>query len=131
MRGLWRQNGVIPMIRATALIAFAGYIVWNAAWLLLGHIPPSIFAYCTGLPCPTTGMTRSIVWLVRGDLRNCLLFNPFTVVYLSLAAISTCILLKRALQRRVVVLPSSVGWAWFIALAFGWMTKFALGNQYW
>ena len=131
MLGMRQQDRVTRIIRATALIAFGGYVAWNAAWLLLGHVPPSIFAYFTGLPCPSTGMTRSIASLWRGDVRNFLLFNPFTPAYLSLISISAFILLKRALQRKHIALPNSVAWAWLITLALGWVTKFGLGSQYW
>jgi hypothetical protein len=121
----------MPTIRAIALSAFAAYLAWNASWLFHGHVPPSILAYYSGLPCPTTGMTRSVISLWRGDIRNSLLFNPFTVVYLVLTGLSAYILLAQALRRRDVVLPKGFGWAWLIALGCGWVTKFALGHQYW
>ena len=128
---VWKQDRVRFGVKHFAIVAFIGYVVWNASWLLCHQIPPSIWTYCTGLPCPTTGMTRSIVWLWRGDIQNCLRFNPFTAVYLSLTGISTAILLRRALQRRNIALPNSVGWGWLITLTLGGVAKFALGSAYW
>lgn len=118
-------------IKTIALIAFGGYILWNAAWFLHGCVPPSIFAFCTGLPCPTTGTTRSVLSLWHGDIHGFFLFNPLTTVYIALTGISAFILLRRSLQRQEVILPKSVGWAWLLVLVSGWVTKFTLGSKYW
>ena len=131
MRRLQKQNWVIPRIKTIALITFAGYIVWNAAWLFHGQIPPSIFSYCTGLPCPTTGMTRSIICLCRGNALNFFLFNPFTLVYLALTGGSFLLMLNRCIQRKDIAIPGFIAWAWMVALEMGWFTKIAIGNRYW
>jgi len=118
-------------IKTVALIAFGGYVVWNVTWLSHGRFPPSIFAFCVGLPCPTTGITRSILSLWHGNLRDFIFFNPFTTIYIGLAGISAFILLRHSLYRQEVVLPNCIGWAWFFVLFCGWLTKFALGSKYW
>ena len=118
-------------VKTIALIAFAGYVVWNAAWLLHGRIPPSIFFYCTGLPCPTTGMTRSMIALCRGNVRDFFLFNPFTLIYLALIGGSVLFVLQRYRRQQPIVLPSFMAWAWLAALGLGWLAKFAIGNRYW
>ena len=123
----WLTSGV----KVVALIAFGGYVAWNAAWLLCGHIPPSIFAYYTGLPCPTTGMTRSLLSLREGDWRSFFLFNPLTSVYLALTGISAVALVKRRLQGEGWVLPAFLAWSWLFALAVGWFLKVAIGKKYW
>ena len=93
--------------------------------------PPSIFEYCTELPSPTTGMTRSLVLLREGDWRSFFLFNPLTSVYLALTGISAVILVKQRIQGKRLALPSFLAWSWLIALALGWLLKFAIGNKYW
>ena len=118
-------------IRTLAIIAFGGYVAWNAAWLLNRHVPPSIFMYCTGLPCPTTGMTRSLLALCHGDLRDFFLFNPFTLGYLTLAGISVVTLFHRYIRGATFVLPGLLGWSWLVFLVLGFAAKFAIGKQYW
>ena len=126
-----KSDGVRSRIKTIALIAFGGYVLWNATWLLRGCTPPSILTFCTGLPCPTTGMTRSVLALSRGDMQSFFLFNPLTSVYVALTGISAVMLLRRFLQTREAILPASVGWAWLLVLVTGWITKFALGSKYW
>ena len=125
------QDRVTSGIKVIALIAFGGYVAWNAAWLFRGHLPPSIFAYCTGFPCPTTGVARSLVSLCAGDVRGFFLFNPLTSVYLALIGVSAVILIKRRIQGAHWVLPNFVAWSWLVALALGWLLKFVIGNKYW
>src|ERR1022692_3864522 len=51
---------VTQLERSTALGLFVVYCIWNAYWLLQWRLPPSLFSAITGLPCPTTGGTRSV-----------------------------------------------------------------------
>jgi hypothetical protein len=125
------QDRVTSGIKTFALVAFGGYVAWNATWILCGRIPPSIFTYFTGLPCPTTGMTRSIESLIRGDLRQFILFNPLTLIYLGLTATSAIMLAKRKIQDDQWALPSVMALIWFASLALGWLVKFAIGSKYW
>jgi hypothetical protein len=124
--GLRRQ-----VVRATALCAFVGYVVWNAVWLSRGRIPPSILLGLTGLPCPTTGGVRSLQALSRGEVLLALHFNPLTPVYLLLLGGTAWMLAGRMLRRRPLLLPSYMGWAWGISLGLGWIAKFVLGRRYW
>ena len=88
--------------------------------------------YCTGLPCPTTGVTRSLLSLRElGRIRDFFLFNPLTSAYVALAAATALALLRRCLGRRPLVLPTVLGWSWLACLALGWLAKFALGKAYW
>ena len=128
---LRKQDGVKSQIKTIALIAFGGYVMWNATWLICGHIPPSIFAYCTGLPCPTTGMTRSIASLCDGNLKEFFLFNPLTSVYLGLAGVSVAVLLNQKIRGKDCVLPNVLAWSWLFVIALGWLLKFAIGSKYW
>ena len=114
------------LARATALGAFAVYAAWNLAWLSRGRVPPSILYAVTGVPCPTTGCTRSLLALAHGDLTESLLLNPFTLVYLALLAMTFLALLKRFCARQPMTLPTWVGWAWAASLLAGWVAKITL-----
>ena len=118
-------------IRTVALIAFGGYVAWNVAWFFHGLSPPSVFSYCTGLPCPTTGMTRSILSACRGNVQDFLLFNPFTLVYLALMGASALLVLGGHIKGKEIALPPAMAWSWMAALALGWLAKFAIGGRYW
>ena len=131
MRVVRRYNRMTRATKYISLIALGGYACWNAAWLVQGRLPPSIFRYFTGLPCPTTGMARSLLWICRGDVGYSLLFNPLTFVYLGLIVVSGGCLLRCVIQHRERTIPPLVAWVWFVALAVGWAAKFALGSKYW
>lgn len=118
-------------VRLAALAAFAFYLLWNAAWIALGRIPPSILRALTGLPCPTTGGLRSLGALLRGEWLQAPLWNPFTLIYIALFGYSTAVLAGQMLRRQRLVLRPVAGWLWGAALALGWAAKFVLGPKYW
>lgn len=126
MRLLRMQDRLRLFSKALGLSALAGYLVWNAAWLARGEIPPSIFLYLTGWPCPTTGMTRSLLLLARGDVAGSLFQNPLTLGYLALLAVSLALVLRDAARRRPPALPPRLAWAWALALGAGWAVQIAL-----
>ena len=128
---MWKQDGMRFGVKHFAIVAFIGYVVWNAAWLLSCHIPPSIWTYCTGLPCPTTGVCRSLLALCRGDFCTAILFSPFAMPYIGLTCLSGFLVLKCHLRRHELVLPPLVVRAWFFTLSVGWVAKFVLGIEYW
>jgi hypothetical protein len=117
--------------KSAACACFVAYLGWNAWWLAHGRIPPSILLFVTGLPSPTTGGIRSLHALLVGHVGQSLRFNPLTVVYIALLAVSAAVLLRQCLQRRPLALPNWTAWSWFGALALGWAAKFALGPAYW
>ena len=131
MLRLPRPDGLTALLRPIGLAAFAAYVLWNLIWLAQGAIPPSILLYSTGLPCPTTGVCRSLLAFLRGDYRQGLLFNPFTLPYLSLLAASSLILLSQILRRRRPRLPGFLAACWATSLALGWAAKFLIGRAYW
>jgi len=118
-------------VKRFAIAAFIGYVVWNALWLLRGRIPPSIWTYCTGLPCPTTGVCRSLLALSHGDFCTAILFNPFTLLYICLIGLSGAVVLRQFLRRHEPTLPPLLVRAWCFALCFGWAAKFVLGREFW
>jgi hypothetical protein len=118
-------------IRCLALGAFVFYLVWNAMWIAKGRIPPSILTAFTGIPCPTTGGTRSVLALCHGKWRQAFLYNPLTPVYLLLFAYSVVTLSRQMLAGKRLVLQQLTARAWLAALTVGWAAKFALGRKYW
>jgi len=60
---------------AIGTIAFAG--IWQHQLELL---PPCLFKHLTGIPCPTCGVTRSVVSLSKLDLYDSFLYNPLSMI---------------------------------------------------
>ena len=119
------------VVRPVALGAFIFYLVWNAAWIAGGQIPPSIMKSILGLPCPTTGGYRSILAFCRGDFAQSFLFNPMTLAYILLFGYSITVLSRQKFKRERLVLRPLIVWMWCLSLGIGWAAKFALGKQYW
>ncbi|MGO9642077.1 MAG: DUF2752 domain-containing protein [Candidatus Acidiferrales bacterium] len=126
-----RQNGGQGTSPLWAQASFAAYLAWNVAWLASGRIPPSVLRALLGLPCPTTGCTRSLVALLHGNLYASLLWNPLTVPILILLAVSLQMLFLAALRKKELTLPKWVGAAWWSVLLMAWLSKFLLGRAYW
>ena len=114
-----------------ARVPFAAYVCWNVLWLTSGKIPPSALRELFGIPCPTTGCTRSLTALLHGNVLASLLWNPFTVPILILLGISLQFLFLAALRKKELLLPKWVGTAWFCILLLAWISKFILGRAYW
>ncbi len=132
MPAMRRQARLIAaMVRAVALGMFGFYLLWNALWLGSGKLPDSILRALTGIPCPTTGATRSLLALLRGEWCQSLLWNPFTLVYVALAGVSAGLLARQLLNRERLVLSPAVARFWVISLAAGWIVKLMIGPQYW
>jgi len=112
-------------------VLFAAYMAWNVAWLASERIPPSLLRGLFGIPCPTTGCTRSLIFLFHGNLQASLLWNPFTVPILILLIDSSQILFLCALREMELVLPKWIGTAWWSILVLAWVSKFLIGPAYW
>jgi hypothetical protein len=120
----------------------------EALWLLVGgaslcllgvalatpgiQLPRCAFKTITGLPCPTCGLTRTIIALSRGDLDHAAFMNPLATVacaagliYLLYAAVVLALRLPRfrptvsaAGARRVriaAIAAIATNWIWLIA----------------
>jgi Protein of unknown function (DUF2752) len=120
----------------------------EALWLLVGgaslcllgvalatpgiQLPRCAFKTITGLPCPTCGVTRTILALSRGDLDRALFMNPLATVacgigavYLLYAAVVLALRLPRfrptvstagAHRVRVATVAAlGINWIWLIA----------------
>jgi len=127
----YSQSLIDRVVRRLSLGCFLFYLLWNAAWIAKGQIPPSILKALTGLPCPTSGGCRSLLALCRGEFYLSFCFNPLLLVYLSLFIYSLTVLLRQRIGGRRLVLSPWLAWAWCAALLVGWAAKFALGNKYW
>jgi len=131
MRRLRHQAGLSWGLKATAIAAFAGYCAWNVFWLSRGRLPPSLWSHCTGLPCPSSGLVRSLGSLSAGRFGDFVLYNPFTVAFVALFVASLLCLAGSWRKDRSPRLPDAVGRLWLITLAAAWAAKFLVGRQYW
>jgi hypothetical protein len=66
-------------LRTLAIALFVVYIAWNVFWLSHAKVPPSLFQTLTGLPCPTTGGTRSLRQMCQRNWRESLRYNSMTL----------------------------------------------------
>ena len=66
------------------LLAFAGYI-----WLYVNYrhdfgnnndFTLCLFKNITGIPCPSCGITRSLTFLIQGNIREAFYINPLGIV---------------------------------------------------
>jgi hypothetical protein len=120
----------------------------EALWLLVGgaslcvlgvalatpgiQLPTCGFKAITGLPCPTCGLTRTIIALSRGNVERAAFMNPLATIlcfaglaYLVYAAIVLALRLPRfrptlstAGARRVriaAIATITINWLWLIA----------------
>jgi hypothetical protein len=120
----------------------------EALWLLVGgaslcllgvalvtpgiQLPRCAFKTITGLPCPTCGVTRTVIALSRGDVERGLFMNPLAaiacaaaLVYLAYAAVVLALRLPRFRPtvsavgarwlRIATVAVVAVNWIWLIA----------------
>jgi hypothetical protein len=99
------------------------YAGWQVLWLSQGQLPPALFLALTGLPAPTTGGTRSLLCLLRGDWRGSLYYNAMTVPIALLGIVSTAWPIVQVVRGRRVHLPRGIGLAWVVVLALAWSIK--------
>ena len=88
------KNSRLPVLRILA-----------PAFLLLAYLASSIgvslciFYSLTGLPCPGCGMTRSVHFLIHGDLLHSLQYHPLGLISFLVCALATGTLFSRKLTR--------------------------------
>ncbi|HEX4143155.1 MAG TPA: DUF2752 domain-containing protein [Pirellulales bacterium] len=121
-------TGLARSAAGSLLVVYCGR---NAFWLVEGRIPPSLFWAVTGLPCPTTGGTRSLICLAHGDWAASLRWNPLTLPIIVLLVITLCSLGQRLWTRRPALLPRPflLAWGWLLAIA--WACKLWGDSRYW
>ena len=126
LRTVWRSG-----LRAVFTALLAVYGGWNLYWLAQLQLAPSLFQTLTGLPCPTTGCTRSFLALCRAEWQESLRFNALLVPICLLAIVSVLLLGGQAVQRRKLSLPSVLVVLWGIVLPLAWILKLAGDPRYW
>lgn len=118
-------------LRVIASALLVTYLWWNGAWLSLGHAPPSLMLALTGLPAPTTGMTRSLLQLIDGNWAASLAWNPFAVPLLALFLVSIGRVAVQGICGRRLELGTTLGRCWLGVLLAAWAAKFLIGPGYW
>lgn len=131
MSSLRQQAWVMLFLKWTGILGFICYLFWNAFWLYQSRLPPSIWSSLTRLPCPSSGVTRSVESLLYGDYKGFFLFNPFTTLFAVLFAFSVFRLVESWRVKRELLLPSTLGRLWLVSLVGGWICKFLIGPEYW
>jgi Protein of unknown function (DUF2752) len=64
---------------------------------------PCAFHWMTGIPCPGCGLTRSILALLQGRLKDSVLLHPFgPLLFLALAAALAAAVMPRILRERLI-----------------------------
>lgn len=119
------------VLRTLLLGMFLVYVGWNFYWLTKLRLAPSIFQSLTGLPCPTTGGTRSLFALLRGELTESLRYNALCVPICLLFAVTLSQLLMQALRGKRLALRPWLVWIWIVILPLAWLIKLAGDSSYW
>ena len=125
------QRVLNSALRVVAPLMFGVYVAWNIYHLTGGRLPPSLMKGIFGLPAPTTGGTRSIRCLLRGDFAESLHWNAMALPILAVFFVSVGILLLQLLRRRPLRLPSFMNWSWFIVLVTAWVLKLTGSPAWW
>lgn len=118
-------------LRTLFLVMLAIYVSWNLYWLVQLRIAPSLFQTLTGLPCPTTGCTRSFFALIRGDWQESLRFNALLVPICLLTMASVLQLVGQVVKRHKLALSRALVVLWAVILPLAWVLKLASNPQYW
>lgn len=122
----WRKS---LALFATAL--FVVYVGWNLFWLAQGRLAPSLFLTITGLPCATTGCTRSLMAWSRGDWLAALRYNPLSLAFVGLLLASWSQMAWQVVRRKRLRLHPVVAWGWGVSLTAGWIYKLLSDPAYW
>ncbi len=125
------KKAVWHIERTTALGLFVVYCLWNLFWLFQWRIPPSLFWAFTKLPCPTTGCTRSVMCLLRGEIAESLRWNLLTIPILVLFSITVGCVGLRLANRQPLQLHGHFLRAWGLLLAVAWLCKLFGNSNYW
>ncbi len=106
-----------------AVATIAVYSAWQVYWLGNGQLPPALFLAITGLPAPTTGGTRSLLCLLRGDWIGALHHNVMAVPIALMTISCVAWVIIQALRGRRIWLSQRTGIAWVVVLGLAWSIK--------
>ena len=118
-------------LRTAAAGTLGIYCLWWGYWLAHGQLAPALFLAITGLPAPTTGMTRALRALADGQWRESVASNAMTLPILGLTMASLGTAALQALRRQPLVLRTWMARSWTIVLLLAWVLKLAGPRQYW
>lgn len=119
------------LLKWLAILGFSFYLAWNFFWLYQKQIPPSILLGVFGIPAPTTGMTRSTLAFLHGDILKSLRWNPLTFPILLLFIYSLQLMLTNLIRKRRRVLSTRITRSWIICLLLAWGWKLSQGPTWW
>ncbi|GAB4241208.1 MAG: hypothetical protein OHK005_04020 [Candidatus Methylacidiphilales bacterium] len=112
-------------------VALVGYLAWNIYWVAHGRLPPSLWQSLSGLPAPTTGMTRSWIALGEGRWMESLAWNPFTIPLTAAWLGSIGWAIVRLARRQPLSAPRWFLPGWLGLLLLAWAAKGFLGPAWW
>jgi len=125
-QGIWRSA-----LRTLFLATLTIYVGWNLYWLARLQVPPSLFQSLSGLPCPTTGCTRSVFALGRGEVLESLRFNALAIPICLLLVVSATQLAWQLAARQRMVLGRPLAVLWGVILPLAWIVKLLGDPAYW
>ena len=121
----------LRVLRLFATALFVVYVGWNAWWLAHEQLPMSLMKGLTGLPAPTTGLTRSLLLLWRGEFGASLTFHPLAIPMMALFLGSLAWLAAGWIRHGPLRLPAWLYRPLLITLACAWVIKLLSPRQYW
>ncbi|HEY9006732.1 MAG TPA: DUF2752 domain-containing protein [Ohtaekwangia sp.] len=88
-----------------ALLSLAGYSWVGYHVLMHDHATVTVcmFKNITGVPCPSCGITRSVLSLLQGDLYHAVMINPLGILAALLLIIVPLWMLTDAITSRVTL----------------------------
>jgi len=117
--------------RLLAIAMIPVYVGWNLYWLTQYRVAPSLFWAITGLPCPTTGCTRSLRALLRGEYLESLRYNALTIPICLLLAATLVQLGGQVVHKQKVALWPSLMVLWAAILPLALVLKLLGDSRYW
>jgi hypothetical protein len=104
------NRGVYGLI---VFLSGAGY-AWLGYQLFGGddhaHVTLCVFKHMTGVPCPSCGVTRSLLSILHGNIQEALWINPLGLVAAILLTVLPVWALYDGVQRKRT-LPTAYRWA--------------------
>lgn len=73
------------------LLVSIGCLVGGIVWIYFSiPMPRCIFKLFTGIPCPTCGTTRCIMYILKGEIHKAFNINPLTFISILFIFIYNC-----------------------------------------
>ncbi len=77
-----RRLRLVLVLAVALLVPVAASVVYCYSPQEYPFYPKCVFRLATGLNCPGCGGTRSLYWLLHGDLSQAFWFNPLLIIAL-------------------------------------------------